>query len=74
MSKLIGCPWCGDKGVTEVHEGGRVWMGTKYGEPSSVSIRHWCPAVTGQPSRMIERIGRDLESAIRAWNERYSHE
>jgi hypothetical protein len=45
-----------------------MWNGSAYGEPSSVSIRHWCKLIVGQPSRMIERIGRDEESAVAAWN------
>lgn len=31
-----------------------------------------CDPVEGQPSRQIERIGRDAESAIAAWNRRAS--
>jgi hypothetical protein len=42
----------------------------KYSEPSSVSVRHWCDNIEGQPSRMIERVGRDEASAIEAWNRR----
>ena len=63
------CPFCGNAAV-QIKENGKVWAGTRYGEPVSVSIQHWCPAEKGQPSRMIERIGRDLESAIAAWNRR----
>lgn len=66
---LDPCPFCGG-GRTEIHPNGRVWAGMKWGEPTSVSIRHWCEPVPGQPSRMIERIGRDLDSAVQAWNQR----
>lgn len=65
--QLLPCPFCG-AGTSELHEAGRMWTGRAYGEPSSVSVRHWCEPVEGQPSRMIERIGRDPASAIAAWN------
>jgi len=65
--QLLPCPFCG-AGTSELHEAGRTWNGHAYGEPSSVSVRHWCEPVEGQPSRMIERIGRDKSSAIAAWN------
>lgn len=69
-SELRECPWCASD-VTEIVENGRVWKGVDgYGEPCSVSVRHWCPEIKGQPSRMIERVGRDRESAIAAWNQR----
>jgi hypothetical protein len=68
-SELKPCPFCG-AGETQIREGGKIWSGTKYGAPTSVSVIHWCPAIPGQPSRMIERIGRDEESAIAAWNRR----
>lgn len=42
----------------------------KYSEPSSVGVRHWCEPTPGQPSRMIERVGKDHASAIAAWNTR----
>lgn len=66
---LLVCPFCG-AGTSEIVENGKVWTGTRYGEPSSVSVRHWCVPVQGQPSRMIERVGKDRESAIKAWNMR----
>lgn len=69
---LLPCPFCG-AGQTEVRENGKVWTGMKYGTPSSVSIFHWCEPIAGQPSRGIERVGRDLESAIAAWNMRAPH-
>ena len=67
--ELKPCPFCG-AGETRIQEGGKVWSGMKYSAPTSVSVIHWCPAIQGQPSRMIERIGRDEESAIAAWNRR----
>jgi hypothetical protein len=66
---LLPCPFCG-AGTTEIIENGKVWAGMKYGEPTSVSVRHWCDKIEGQPSRMIERIGRDTDSAVAAWNMR----
>jgi hypothetical protein len=69
VNELAPCPFCG-AGQTQLIENGRVWSGMKYGPPVSVSVRHWCEIIEGQPSRMIERVGRDLESAVRAWNMR----
>lgn len=67
---LLPCPWCG-AGTTDIHPNGAVWQGMKYGTPVSVSIRHWCTDIPGQPSRMIERVGKDQAAAIAAWNNRY---
>lgn len=66
---LKKCPFCG-AGTTVLQDNGRIWMGMKYSDPVSVSVQHWCDRVDGQPSRMIERIGRDRQSAIDAWNMR----
>ena len=68
QSELLPCPFCG-AGDTQI-EGKGMWTGQGYSEPISVSVRHWCTEVPGQPSRMIERIGRDRASAIEAWNRR----
>ena len=67
--ELKPCPFCGGIG-TQLRENGKVWMGMRYSEPASVSVMHWCDAVAGQPSRAIERVGRDRASAIAAWNQR----
>lgn len=69
LERLTPCPFCG-KGRSEIIENGKVWAGMRYSEPTSVSVRHWCEKIEGQPSRSIERIGRDMESAIAAWNMR----
>jgi hypothetical protein len=69
MSELKPCPFCGGTEVL-VRENGRIWTGRKYGDPVSVSIMHWCPAEPGQPSRALERAGRDRASAVAAWNRR----
>jgi hypothetical protein len=66
-SELLPCPFCG-AGTTTIKENGKVWAGTKWGAPNSVSVQHWCEPVEGQPSRMLERVGRDEASAIAAWN------
>lgn len=66
---LLPCPFCG-AGKTLLQPNGRVWSGDKYSDPISVSVHHWCEERPGQPSRMIERIGRDERSAIDAWNQR----
>lgn len=70
---LLPCPFCG-AGKTELRENDRPWLGTRYGEPVSISVRHWCEPVVGQPSRVIERVGRDLASAVAAWNRRAAPE
>jgi len=67
--ELLPCPFCG-AGETSIVENGKMWLGMRYSEPISVSVRHHCPPVAGQPSRMIERIGKDEASAIAAWNMR----
>lgn len=68
-SRLLPCPFCGG-GQTEIRENGRVWSGMRYSEPVSVYVFHHCDTPEGQPHRAIERVGRDLESAIAAWNMR----
>lgn len=67
--ELRPCPFCG-AGTSQIVENGKVWSGMRYGEPSSVSVMHWCRQVAGQPSRTIERVGKDRESAVLAWNTR----
>lgn len=69
IEALKPCPFCG-AGTTTVHPNGAMWTGQRKSDPVSVSIRHWCDAVPGQPSRMIERIGKDEASAVAAWNGR----
>ena len=69
--ELLPCPFCG-AGTTRVVMNGQTWTGTKYSDPISVSVVHHCDPIEGQPSRQIERIGRDAESAIAAWNLRSS--
>lgn len=66
---LKPCPFCA-AGKTDIHPNGRMWTGQRLSEPTSVSIRHWCEDVAGQPHRMIERVGRDEAAAIEAWNRR----
>ena len=67
--ELLPCPFCG-AGTTRVVMNGQTWTGTKYSDPISVSVIHHCDPVEGQPSRLVERVGRDEESAIAAWNRR----
>ena len=69
--ELLPCPFCG-AGTTRVVMNGQTWTGTKYSDPISVSVIHHCDPVEGQPSRLVERVGRDEESAIAAWNRRAS--
>lgn len=69
QGELLPCPFCG-AGTTQIRENGKVWLGMRYSEPSSVSVQHWCESISGQPSRMLERVGKDMESALAAWNMR----
>lgn len=69
LASLRPCPFCG-KGELHLHTNKGVWSGTGYGTPVSVEVRHWCESLPGQPSRMIARVGKDVESAIAAWNQR----
>jgi hypothetical protein len=66
---LRRCPWCA-AGQFSIRALGRVWTGMKYGEASSYEVLHHCEPIEGQPSRAVVRVGRDLESAVSAWNER----
>lgn len=63
------CPWCA-AGEFSVRELGRIWNGMGYGPASSYEIIHHCEPTAGQPTRAIMRAGRDLESAVSAWNNR----
>jgi hypothetical protein len=66
---VVPCPFCA-AGVFSVRPLGRIWMGMRYSEPTSFEIMHHCDPVMGQPSRPVIRVGRDLQSAIDAWNQR----
>ena len=69
FEQLNPCPFCGS-GETLIVPGPSTWSGMKSSEPSTYSVRHWCDPIKGQPARMLERIGRDKQSAIEAWNTR----
>ena len=69
LERLLPCPFCG-KGTTEFIRNGMIWMGMRFSEPVSISINHWCEKIEGQPHRPFQRIGKDRESAIGAWNMR----
>lgn len=70
---LLPCPFCGG-GETVVHRNRGTSRGMsdgviRYGEDVSVEVRHWCPPVEGQLTRGgITFVGRDLASAVAAWN------
>ncbi len=68
-NQLLPCPFCG-AGETQIRENGRIWNGVTYTKPTSVSVLHWCERPEGQPFCTLEKIGRDRESAIAAWNRR----
>ncbi len=67
--ELIPCPFCG--GInTIIHENKGIWLGTKYGPPISVEIRHWCEKTEGSLNRCLILAGKDKDAAINRWNTR----
>lgn len=69
LGKLLPCPFCGG-GISHFQENGRIWTGTRYGDPVSVSVQHWCDTAGGIHSRMIEKAGKTKADAIALWNTR----
>ena len=69
-TELKPCPFCG--GRPTIREArNRPQMSGKQGSIISVTIQHHCPKVEGQPSGLnVSKVGRDRESAIKAWNTR----
>lgn len=68
--ELLPCPFCND-GETIIDE--KYMPPTMNGKMETISatVMHWCPKKDGQPSGLcISMIGRDRESAIKAWNTR----
>ena len=41
MSELKDCPFCGGNN-TLIRYGTRIWLGTRYGEPTHYEVNHWC--------------------------------
>lgn len=70
VAKLLPCPFCGAGTTLGPEPNGRTWCGTKWGEPVSWSVNHWCDPIDGQPSRKLERLGRTEDDAIAMWNMR----
>jgi hypothetical protein len=68
--QLLYCPFCGNNSDIHFKILGKVWTGSDWSTPTSVEISHACPKIDGQPNRSVVRVGRDLESAISAWNMR----
>jgi hypothetical protein len=68
LATLLPCPFCG-AGETQIRLNDQTWLGTRYSEPTSVSLLHHCKQVAG-PWRPIEIIGRDLAQAVERWNTR----
>lgn len=67
--ELLPCPFCGGEPLVDEKYMSPTMNGNK--NLISVTIRHHCPKVDGQPSTMnVSKIGRDRQSAITAWNTR----
>lgn len=64
---LLPCPFCGGTN-TAFQDNGRMWTGMKMSDPVSVSVVHWCDEAG--PLRRIERVGKNKQDAIAAWNRR----
>lgn len=70
MEKLEPCPFCGG---TDVRFDESRLSPTMKGPGAliSVTLRHWCPKLEGQPHGLsVTKRGRDHESARAAWNTR----
>lgn len=75
-SNIKPCPFC-SSGAFEISENGRIWLGTRYGDPVSYTLIHWCgnadPEVFLEDDRFSEPIkmkGKTREDAIAKWNTR----
>lgn len=65
MKELEECPFCKGKN-TLVQKGTRVWLGTRYGEPTHYEIMHWC-----EDNRSIIHLRAKTENeVIIKWNQR----
>ena len=69
--ELKPCPFCGGTDI-EIREVPGTWQGMKNGPPLRFEIRHHCDPLPGELRPFVEKVGRDRESAISAWNTRAS--
>jgi hypothetical protein len=67
--QLKPCPFCGG-GTTDIKENRLPPKMNGPGSIISVEIRHWCPQTPGCIGGHISVRGRDMESAVNAWNRR----
>lgn len=68
-NQCLPCPFCGKRDEMVIHYN-HYWSGMRYID-LSVEIRHWCEREGDMLSpRMISRIGKTIEEAIKAWNKR----
>lgn len=80
-AKLVGvepCPFC-KAGSFEMREGGKIWLGTRYSEPVSYTLLHWCGTAdledscyeeTDSFSEPIKMKGKTENEAIAKWDRR----
>lgn len=63
MTEIKDCPFCGGHN-TIIDYGTRVWLGTRYGEPTHWEVNHWC-----NDGRSIIRLKDKTEhEVINKWN------
>ena len=70
LNELKSCPFCGGNN-NDIKEGSKIWLGTKWSDPISYSIYHWCETSVGEISNFIQIKAKTIEKMIEIWNTRY---
>lgn len=71
-SNFSPCPFCGT-GSFEIKENGRIWLGTRYSDPVSHTLLHWCGDTSDVPkpfSYPLKMHAKTIEEVIAKWNTR----
>ena len=64
-NNLLPCPFC--SGInTLIEYGTRVWLGTRYGDPTHWEVNHWCK----DGRSLIKLKANTEEEVIAIWNNR----